>query len=167
MVLSGFGRARRLQDLQRLVAEFRTVTTRAVLDEIRAGVNEHPELGQVATLPWLHVEALDGLEELRLFAEYTRLLGAGTRDLGEATVLAWAEVHRAIAFTDDNVAVRVARSRGVEVRRTLALVARGVRRSILSENEAEAIVRDLLRAETRFPIGAGEFLAWARANGLL
>ena len=59
------------------------------------------------------------------------------------------------------------RERGVTVQRTLALVARGVRTGVLSVEEAEELVDDLLRCGTRFPLGKGDFIAWARERGLL
>ena len=82
-------------------------------------------------------------------------------------MLAWAEAHEAIAFTDDQAAVQAGIEEGVEVRRTLAVVARGVKNGILSDVDADRLVDDLLRAGGRFPFGAGEFVRWARENGLL
>jgi hypothetical protein len=67
-------------------------------------------LQEVHSLKWLRSEPVDGLPELRLFAEYARPLGAGKHNIGEATVLAWAEFHQAIAFTDDEVASNLAAS---------------------------------------------------------
>ncbi len=165
--LSTFARARRLALLDQLTAGDERVTTRAVLEEIRDGVSDHPELQDVLDLAWLRVEALDTLDDLRLFAEYARRLGSGTHDIGEATVLAWAEGHGATAFTDDEAAVQIGRERGVRVVRTLALVARGVRRDLLSDEQADLLVNDLLRAGGRFPFGPGEFIPWAREQGLL
>lgn len=165
--LSAFARARQLGLLDTLTAADDRVTTQAVLDEIRTGVRDFPDLADALTLPWLRVERLDNLDELRLFAEYARRFGSGEHDVGEATVLAWAEAHGAVAFTDDETAVQVGRDRGVRVQRTLALVARGVRNGILAEPRAERLVEELLRAGARFPFGPGEFLVWARGQGLV
>ena len=82
-------------------------------------------------------------------------------------MLAFAEAHGAIAFTDDQVAFQVGRERDVKVVRTLALVARGVRNGVLTETEAERLVEDLIRAGGRYPLRAGEFVCWARGQGLL
>jgi predicted nucleic acid-binding protein len=164
--LSCFARARRLPLLEQLTEGDERVTTRAVLDEMSEGVHDHAELQNVLELAWLQVKAVDGLEELRLFAEYARRLGAGRHNIGEASVLAWAEAHSAVAFTDDEVAVQAGRERGVRVQRTLALVARGVRRELLSETEAHAVVDELRHGGARFPFGPGEFIAWARQQGL-
>ena len=165
--LSCFARAGRLHVLERLTEGDERVTTNAVLDEMREGMHEHAELRNVLELSWLQVKAVDGLEELRLFAEYVRRLGAGRHDIGEASVLAWAEAHGAVAFTDDETAVQVGRERGVRVQRTLALVARGVRVEWLSETEAHALVDELRLGGARFPFGPGQFIPWARQQGLL
>jgi hypothetical protein len=37
----------------------------AVLEEIRDGLSDHPELQDVLDLAWLRVEALDTLDDLR------------------------------------------------------------------------------------------------------
>jgi predicted nucleic acid-binding protein len=165
--LSTFARARQLEVLDQLLGGDERVTTTAVVDELRDGLAQHPELQDAIDLPWLKIEALTTLEELRIFAEYTRRLGSGAHDIGEATVLAWAEVHQATAFTDDEAAAQIGRERRVRVVRTLALVARGVRRKLLTEAGAERLVDDLLRGGGRFPLQAGEFIAWARDKKLL
>lgn len=136
------------------------------MEELRAGVSAHPELQDAIDLPWLRVKDLANLKELRLFAEYSRRLGSGIHDIGEATVLALAEAQDATAFTDDDVAVQIGRERGVNVVRTLALVARGVRLHLLTEPEADRLVDELLRAGGRFPFRPGEFIPWARDQGL-
>lgn len=165
--LSCFARAMRLPELDRLTSGNERVTTRAVIDEIQNGIAAFPELQDVLGLAWLRVEAVDRLDELRLFAKYARRLGSDVHDIGEASVLAWAEAHGAIAFTDDEAAVQAGRDEGVEVRRTLAVVARGIKHGVLSDVEADRLVDDLLRAGGRFPFGAGEFARWARENGLV
>ena len=63
--LSTFGRAGRLQDLDRLTWAYDRVTTRAVLDELHAGVAQFPALADVEHLPWLRIVSVDTLEELR------------------------------------------------------------------------------------------------------
>lgn len=160
--LNCFARAEQLTLLERLTRGDERVTTRAVLAELQAGERDHPKLGDVRGLQWLRVEPVDSLEELRLFAEYARRLSAGKHNIGESSVLAWAEAHNAIAFTDDQVAVQIAKERKVQVMRTLALVARGVRRRDLSEADAHMLADELLRAGARFPFSAGGFTLWAK-----
>lgn len=165
--LSCFARAKQLPLLEALTQGDERVTTRAVRDELVVGVEDHPELRAVLELPWLRIEPVDTLEMLSLFAQYVQPLGVGRRNVGEARVMAWAEAHGGIVFTDDNVAVQLARSRRVRVQRTLALVARGVRRGILEDDGAQRLADDLVRAGARFPFKSGEFISWARAQGLL
>jgi predicted nucleic acid-binding protein len=61
---------------------------------------------------WLNVAQLDTLDEIRLFALWVSRIGSGERDRGEASVFAIAELHSATAITDDQEAVRVARTYG-------------------------------------------------------
>jgi predicted nucleic acid-binding protein len=165
--LSCFARANKLTLLEQLTSGHERVTTRAVLEEFDEGARDYPSLREVHTLAWLRVEPVDGLPELRLFAEYARSLGSGKHDIGEATVLAWAEAHHATAFTDDEVAVQLGRKRGVHVLRTLALVAGSVKQGLLSEHEAQALADELVGAGARFPFRPGAFVAWAKGQGLL
>lgn len=86
--LSCFARAGRLETLQAIVAGRRSVVPRAVLEELDAGVADHPALAEVRSAEWIEMVPVDGLSELRLFAEYVRQLGAGQRDVGESSALA-------------------------------------------------------------------------------
>jgi predicted nucleic acid-binding protein len=113
--LSHFARAGRLAVLDRLTAAYRRVVPQAVLDELRAGEPAHPPLADVRNAGWLEIVACDGLAELRAFAHYVRVLGAGERDIGEASVLAWAEVNDEIAVIDERAGTQAAQARGVTV----------------------------------------------------
>ena len=165
--LSCFARAKKLSLLEQLTSGHERVTTRAVLEELDEGVCDYPSLQDVHKLSWLRIEPVDGLPELRLFADYARSLGSGKHNVGEATVLAWAECHQATAFTDDQVAVQLGLKRHVRVLRTLALVAGGVKQGVLSELEAQALADELVRAGARFPFSPGAFVAWAKRHSLL
>jgi predicted nucleic acid-binding protein len=110
--LSHFARARRLATLEAITAGHRRITTEAVRDELQDATALHPELAGVLELPWLEVVSTSTLGELRVFAEYARRLGAGPRNVGEASVLAWAEVNAAVAITDDQAAKNHGRQRG-------------------------------------------------------
>lgn len=165
--LSAFARAKQLPMLDLLTSKDERVTTTAVIEELRAGLGDFPELQDAIDLPWLRVEPLNDLDELVLFGQYALRLGSGTHDVGEATVLAFAEAHGAVAFTDDQTAYQVGRERGVKVVRTLALVARGIRIGLLAEADAGGLVDALIDAGGRYPFRSGEFLVWAREQGLL
>lgn len=167
-VLSAFARASRLAELDRLTAGHTRVTTRAVLEELANGVSVHPLLAEVAQQPWLTTVAVDSLPELVVFTEYVRTLGGSSRNVGEASVLAHAEVHRAVAFVDDQAAVGVGKNRGVLVRRTLAVIIEGIQRDLLDRDQASALVDDLVRlGGARMPCDGAGFVAWAESRGLL
>ena len=167
-VLSAFARARRLATLDELTAE-RTLraVTRAVLDELGRGKAKDPALGQVHAESWLTVVPSDSLEELRVFGEYSRVLGASSKNIGEASIVAWAEVHGGLVVIDDAAAVAAAKSRGVAVRRTLALLCDALERQCLRIPDASRLVDDLIRGGARLPCDGVKFESWAKANGLI
>jgi predicted nucleic acid-binding protein len=163
-----FARARRLDVLSELLGPRRVVVATAVLEEVDRGVALHPELRDVRRADWFEEVHVDGLDELKLFASYVKHLGAGERDIGECSSLAWAEAHGAIVVLDDQTAVNIARKRGVEVRRSLALVSEGLRRSVIRRGAAESLVDELQKVGgARFPCTGRDFLAWAEKAGLL
>jgi predicted nucleic acid-binding protein len=165
--LSHFARAELLPELEMLIAEDECVVVQAVADEIKAGIAKHPELSEVSALPWLTEVRVDGLPELRLFAQYARLLGSGSRDIGEAATLAWAECNGATAIVDERAGTRHARQRDVDVHGTLWLIARGLQTGAVDVRMAEDLVDRLNDTEAWFPCGGATFLKWARENALL
>jgi predicted nucleic acid-binding protein len=165
--LSCFARCGRLPLLADLTQGYERVTTKAVINEIEQGCADHPRLQDALSLPWIELVRMDGLDELRLFAEYSRRLVVGVRNVGEASVLAWAEAHGGIALIDDQAAVSCGRERNVKVERTLAIVAKGVRLKLLSRGDAASLVDDLVRAGARFPCTGEQFVGWATDKGLL
>jgi predicted nucleic acid-binding protein len=153
--------------LDRLTAAYRRVVPQAVLDELRAGEPMHPPLADVRNAGWLEIVACDGLAELRAFAHYVRVLGAGERDIGEASVLAWAEVNSGIAVIDEPAGTQAAQARGVAVHGTLWLIANGLNAGELLMSEAERLVDQLRSTDARLPCSGAEFFEWAKAQGLL
>lgn len=113
------------------------------------------------------MRSVDSLAELRLFAVYARRLVSGQRNVGEASILAFAEANDAMALLDDQPGVQMGRERGVRVRRTLAIVAKGIKDGRLSRQDASVLVDDLIRGGARFPTTAAGFLGWAAEHGLL
>lgn len=166
--LNHFARAGRLETLRSLLASQDCVTTKAVLGELRAGAQRHPEIGEALALPWVTVVPCDELPVLYLFAQYMNHLGDEDRNGGEASVLAWAEHHGATAYVDDQVACNIGRRRGVTVRRSLQLIVNAVRDDRMSEDDAQDLVRSLVDAEARLPAAAADDLfGWARSTNLL
>jgi hypothetical protein len=116
---SYFARADVLGDL---LVGAATSVPHVVREEIRDGCAVYPALTRVLDVEWLRVVPLDTLDRLRRFTIWTGRVGAGARDLGEASVLAVAEEFGAVALIDDRDATRVGRAHGVEVHGTLWLL---------------------------------------------
>lgn len=166
--LNHFARADELDSLGKIVAPFECVTTKAVLAELRRGVAEYPELQAALDLRWLRIVSCDDLDVLYAFGQYMNRLGNLERNAGEASVLAWAEVHGAAAYVDDQVACNVGRARGVTVHRTLQLAVAAYRADLLAETGVQRLVESLADTDARFPAAARkDLLGWARSKGLL
>jgi hypothetical protein len=103
----------------------------------------------------------------RRFTVWTTRVGAGTRDLGEASVLAVAEELDATAVIDDQHAARVGRSYGVDVHGTIWLLARSCREGKLTEVAASNLVDVLTATGMRLPCTGADFPRYARTNHLL
>lgn len=166
--LNCFARSGALPLLDRVTTGHRRIVPQAVLDELRAGEGEYPLLADIRNVEWLEVVPVDSLDELRAFVSYTRRLGSGKRDVGEANVLAWAEVHEGVAILDDRVAKKVAQERQVSCHGTLWLVINAFRQELIDQPGAERLV-DRLRHDggARFPTDGTGLFGWARERGLL
>ena len=167
MCLSHFARAERLDVLRDLLVDKECWTTQVVLEEIRQGAAIHLALRDALAADWLRVAQLDTLGEVRLFAVWAGRLGSGERDLGEASVFAAAELRSAIAITDDQEAVRVARTHGLATHGTVWLLAGVCKDGKLSEPAAGNLVDALRATGLRLPCTGAEFPGYARQYGLL
>ena len=166
-VLSWFARANRLDVLERLLTGIRAVTTRAVLDEIRNGIDRFPALQPVLHLAWLEEVSLNDLVVLGIFAEYSRRLGSGPNgNVGEATVLAWAEVNGAVPIVDEKAGRQVAKERRIQVRGSLWLVSHGITSALLTLSQGAQLVDELRAAGAYLPCNGATFPRWAHENGL-
>ena len=131
--------------------------------ELADGVAHHPSLQDVLDAEWLRSVALATSDGIGLFAEYSRTL-----DAGEASTLAWAEAHDAIAIVDERAGVNVAQQRGIAVHGTLWLIAEALNSRLVNERQAIAIVDDMLATHPYFPFKrADEFIPWARGEGII
>jgi predicted nucleic acid-binding protein len=167
IVLSAFAKADRLDLLGSLLADSVCFVTDVVRDEIRRGIADWPQLASVDDSEWLNIASLATDEALTAFVEWTTRIGSGARDLGEASVFAFAEIHQATALTDDGSATRVARSYGLEVHGTLWLIATFCSAEKLTEHAASNLVDALAAVGLRLPCTGSQFPAWARHNALL
>ncbi len=167
-VLSPFARARRLETLEQLTNGHHRVVTRAVLEELDHGIPKHPLLAVVRSLPWLEIVSVDAFEELVAFSDFVRVLGAGRRNIGEASILAWALNRGGVALIDDQSAVNAGKDKDIEVRRSLGLVCDGLHKKTITIEAARTLVDELVNlGGARFPCDGAAFEAWAEANGLL
>lgn len=151
-VLSAFCVAGRLDLLENRYAG-RTARTIEVQDEIVRGLGETPSLSDLLSAPWLGEPvrsfAVDEIERMR------RRLGGGLRDrrhLGEAASIVVAREHGWTLACDDRDAVAVARSEGVPVVTTVAILQACVRDSVVTPEAAAELLADLIDLHgRRFP----------------
>jgi len=160
-VLSAFVSAQQLAVLRDFGATHRLVTTQAVIDELGAADGVTPDL------TWMEVAHVDSLAELRVLVRYAAVLGSGEHDMGEATVMTWAEVHEATALIDDEAAKRAGRRRKVSCHGTLWLVIEAYKADRLDVAGAESLVDRLAETNARFPCDGASLFAWARQQQLL
>ena len=154
--------------LEAIVYPYQCVTPVEVQDEILAGVTAIPELASVLKVQWLEPVELSGVYELAAFARYKTQLGGGSKEnMGEAAVLAWAEVHRGVAIIDERAASRIAQKEGIPVHNSLWLVVQGFRQGELDRSAAETLVDELRATDMRLPIDGKGLFAWAYEQGLL
>jgi predicted nucleic acid-binding protein len=166
--LSHFARAGALAVLESITAGFRCVTPAEVVQELIAGVPQHPALAAAVSLPWIEIAELSEITEIVAFARYKAELGGGTaRNNGEAAVLAWASVHGGIAIIDERAGTRAAHRDHIAVHGTLWLITNAIRNGKLSEPTAATMVDQLAATDMALPTDGAGLLRWAHEEGLL
>lgn len=163
--LHHFARADRVDVLADLLRGRRNVTTRVVVHELQT----HGLADPVLASGWLEEVRLDELRELTAFVQWSARVGMrNDRNAGEATVLAWAAVHGAIAIIDDHRARGTGVRGGVDAHGTLWLFAGAVRAGRITESAVTGLLRTVEEAGGRYPREAvSDFGRWARSAGLL
>jgi predicted nucleic acid-binding protein len=139
----------------------RNVTTQTVLDELSRNGLPLGDLG------WLEVVHVDHLDELKSLVEWLGVLSGQESNHGEATVLAWADVHGAVAVIDDAAARRAGRQAGLPIWGSLRVVAEAVKDGSATEYAATTLVDTMMATGMRYPFQAGQFIGWAKQNGML
>ncbi|MEU4599413.1 hypothetical protein [Nocardia sp. NPDC023988] len=113
------------------------------------------------------IDQLDAFEALLAFERWTRRIGSGSRDVGEASVFAVAELNGAIAICDDAAATKVARRYDLETHGTLWLLAWSCRLGKLGIGEGAALIEMLVDSGMRLPCSGSGSAQWAGQHGLL
>ncbi|WP_329787627.1 hypothetical protein V1227_23020 [Lentzea sp. DG1S-22] len=167
MCLSHFALIERLDVLGEFLSGKECWTTAIVKGEMANGVQDRPLLRNALDLPWLHVAALDDLNEIQLFAKWSRLIGTTERDHGEASVFAVSELLGGIALTDDQKATKVARANGLDVHGTVWLLAQLCREGKIAESGAGNLIDMLRDSGMRLPCTGAQFTSFATQHGLL
>lgn len=139
----------------------RNVTTQAVISEIN-----HFQLPLVGS-EWLEIVHVDDLAELEALVTWMDLVSGAKSNHGEATVLAWAQIHHATAVVDDADARRIGRNAGLEVWGSLRVMAESVRNGHTTAYVATALVDAMIDTGARYPCPRGQFINWARQNSLV
>jgi predicted nucleic acid-binding protein len=156
-----------LGPLRFMVRDCCAVIPDTVVAELRAGLPGRPYLDMVLSASWLTQHVLCSPDELDAFATFSSFLVANGRNQGEAGVLAYAKVHGATAIIDDRPARNAAQRHGITCRGTLGLICDAVNQDQMGIDMAAALADDLLESEYRLPFKPGEFIPWARNNGLI
>ena len=153
-VISNFATVGRIDLLHNLLTEVHISTEvfSEILDGITEGV-EHYRGIEAHVYPltpdgWLHLTPLQGDEELRIFNRFPSALHRG-----EASSLAIAAQRRWVFLTDDFQARKAARSLGVSISGTLGVLIEAVKRALISRDEADALLNQMITAGYRSPHG--------------
>lgn len=154
-------KAERIDTLSYIAARHTNVTTAAVVQEL-----EHYHL-PLAGLDWLRVVHVDGLGELIALVEWMNRVGGSASNQGEATVLAWAQVHGGLSVVDDQDARSAAKSAGAAVCGSLRVIAAAVAGGRITRYEAGRFVDELIDTGARYPCRRGSFVEWALDNKLI
>lgn len=77
-----------------------------------------------------------------------------------------AKVCDGTAVIDDGAGRHAARSHGIRLRPTLALLCEAIHADLLTVQLVGALADDLLAGKYRLPFRPGGFATWARDNGL-
>lgn len=165
--LSHFAKNGWLGVLKAVVGDRRAIVPDVVVEELKFGAHRDSRIGQVIEADWLEHRELVSDREVREFARFAARLVKGTRNRGEAAVLAVATVEQGVAVIDDGAARKAADDHGIAKRPTLSLLCEAIRSGLLTVPLVSALADDLLSTEYRLPFDAGGFERWAREAGLV
>jgi predicted nucleic acid-binding protein len=164
--LSHFARENWLGVLKAVVGERIAVIPDVVVHELREGASRDNRINAVLEAGWIEHRDLNGDDEIVEFAKFAELLVRGSRNRGEAGVLALAATTGGVAIIDDSAGRRAAERCEIRLQGTLGLLCDAIRGGLLTVPLVSALADDLLASEYRLPFGPGDFAKWAVENGL-
>nr|WP_246497533.1 hypothetical protein [Sphaerisporangium rubeum] len=165
--MSAFAANNWLGVLKAVVGKRRAVIPDVVAMELREGMAKDSRIGAALTADWIEHRELTSDAERDAFADFSELLVVGTRNIGEAAVLAIARTMRATAVVDDSAARKAAASFNVKYCPTLRLLCWSIRDGLLTVPLVAELADDLLASKYHYPFPSGGFERWAKENGLL
>lgn len=165
--LSHFARQNWLGVLKAVVGERQALVPDVVVHELELGARRDSRLQQVLDADWIEHRQLITDPEVEAFVRFSGRLVKGSRNRGEAGVLALASIVGGVAVVDDGAARKAAEDYAVAKRPTLALLCEAIRQGLLTVPLVSALADDLLASEYRLPFGGGGFEKWAREEGLV
>lgn len=152
----------------RTVAGSRAVViTDAVEYELRQGSHSRPHLQQVLNTEWTKKHTLVSGVEIASFAHFSEFLVSGSRNVGECSVLAYAQAHKATAVIDDRAARRLAQDTGIPCQGTLGLLCEAIRAGLLTAALVGSLADHLIETKYHLPFLPGGFEAWANEYGVI
>ncbi|WP_432152004.1 hypothetical protein [Streptomyces sp. bgisy029] len=122
----------------------RNVTTQTVVDELGTyGLS-------LASADWLEIVHVDHLNELTALVKWMDLVSGSKSNV-----------------IDDGDARRIARRNSLPVWGSLRVIATAVSEGNATEYVAGSLVDALIDTDARYPCARGQFVSWAKQNGLL
>ena len=164
--LCHFAAAGWLGALKAVAGTRRAIIPETVVAELQQGARADPLLQQVLEASWIEHHVLTTEAEVQAYARYRRLLASGSRNLGEAAVLAVAETLPGTAVIDDAAGRKAAQTNNVALRPTLALLCDAIREELLTLPLVSELADDLLASKYRLPFKPGGFETWAKENNM-
>lgn len=118
--------------------------SRHVIQELRDGSKEHPELNAILAADWFEVLRLEEPEDLVEFNKLLRCLGHDKRNQGEAATIVLAKRFNIVAVIDELVGRNFALGFGIEITGIVGILARMARDGQLTEAGAWSVHQEMV-----------------------
>lgn len=161
-----FARQSWLGVLKSVVGDRMALIPDVVVDELTNSAAMDYRVRAALEADWIERRELRTAQELSAFARFSSLLVRNNRNRGEAGVLALAQTCGGTAVIDDGAGRHAAKSHGVRLRPTLALLCEAIRGDLLTVELVESLADDLLASQYRLPFPPGGFRSWGQEHNL-